>query len=125
MLVRNIKPIIRKELIAEQKFIADLNRQQLNSGEDADGQPMPTYVPDSIQPSAPGRITLFDTGQFQDGIEPLFEDDYFEMISTDEKAAFLQPKYNALGLSPESIEVLRERLALRLKKRINEQIRAK
>ena len=123
--LKNINSIVREELIKDQNFIAELNRQQLSRGENSEGDPMPNYVPDSIQPSAPGRITLFETGDFYDGIAPLFEDDHFEMIGTDDKTPFLESKYKALGLSPESIEVLRERLAVRLKKRINEQIRTK
>ena len=45
---------------------------------------------------------MFDKGDFQRGIEPLFSDDGVDMISADSKAWFLDPfrkVINTLGLT--------------------------
>ena len=116
--------IIREELINQREFISDLNRRQLRRGEKGDGTDMPNYVPGSKQPSAPGKITLFETGDFYEGIEPLFDDEgNFENISIDVKTPFLVANFGEeiLDLTKESEQELRKVLIPNIIKRINEQ----
>lgn len=102
-----IPNIIRDALISEQAFIAQLNRDQLLDGKKADGTNMPDYVQNSKAPSSPGEITLFDTGEFQAGIEPLFGNDELNLLGTDEKTEILVAKYGEiLGLNEESLNLL-------------------
>lgn len=105
----NLNAIIQEVVIKERKFIAELNKDQLRKGEKADGSDMPNYVANSKSPSAPGKIKLFDTGDFYDGITPIVEDDEFDMIGFDDKTNLLTWKYGneILGLTEESIDKLR------------------
>lgn len=111
-IVDSIENIIREEVIKEQSFIAELNREQLMNGIKGDGSDMPLYSPRSKQPNAPGKIVLFDLGDFHAGINPLFEEEGFEMISTDSKTEILKEKYeeSILDLTQESIDKLKERI---------------
>lgn len=116
-ILKSINNIVRQEAIKERDFISKLNRDQLLKGEKADGD-TPNYVIGSNQPSAPGKITLFEAGDFHEGIEPLFEDKGFEMVDTDFKTPFLVAKFgNILGLNKDSIIKLRARLFPRIKVR--------
>lgn len=112
-LIRNsIESIIREEVINNQEFIADLNREQLMNGIKGDGSDMPLYSAKSKQPNAPGKIVLFEFGDFHAGINPLFEDEGFEMISTDSKTEILTERYgeSILDLTQESIDKLKDRI---------------
>lgn len=121
---KGIRTILQEEAMAQKPFIADLNRKQLKAGRRGDGKPMPKYVKGSKQPSAPGRITLFDKGDFHAGIEPIIEDDGIDIISTDEKGEFLIPKYGEeiLELDDKSIQRLVKKMTPGLIKRIKAQL---
>ena len=107
-LLIKIPAIVREETIKQSKFISKLNQEQLLDGRKADDSLMPSYVPGSDQPSAPGQITLFASGDFHGGIEPLFEDKGFDMIGLDFKTQFLVAKFGKiLNLTKESIIKLR------------------
>lgn len=116
---RNLELIARQELIKERDFIATLNRTQLSRGTKADGKDMPDYVDGSNAPMAPGKIELFDTGDFYEGIDVLFEDVELNLVGTDVKTDFLVAKYGEiLGLTEQSIKRLQIRLERRMKVRI-------
>ena len=106
--IRNsVEQIAIEEFKKESVLMSDLNRNQLLSGTDALGQPMPNYV--SISRKR-GRTTLFDEGDYHMGIKPLFDNEGVNMISTDRKFAFLDPKYNtALGINENSQQILIEK----------------
>lgn len=121
-----LEEAVKEEVKEHRVLISRLNREQLNKGQKADGSDMPNYVPDSKQPSAPGKITLFETGDFQSGIEPMFEDDSFRNVGLDDKTWFLVSKYGKiLGLTKESKDTLRKAmrpgLVKRIKRKMNEQ----
>ena len=119
LVVKSINKIVREEVIKEQKFIEKLNRDQLKRGTKASGEDLPDYVEDSDQPSAPGKITLFETGEFYEGIKPLFDETGFENVGLDEKTGFLVAKYgDILGLTTENIALLSARVLPRIQNRI-------
>lgn len=114
-----LSKLISEILQGERNFIAKLNRDQLSKGDKADDSSMPRYVQGSKSPSAPGKITLFDTGEFHASIEPLFDDRQFELLSTDEKAEILVGKYGEiLGLNEESLNLLAQRIRPQLVARV-------
>ncbi len=116
-----IGKIIEAEALQHREFISNLNRKQLKDGQKADSSDMPNYVGNSRQPSAPGKITLFDTGDFHEGIEPLIDDIGWEMVGLDEKTTILVSKYgDILGLTEESKKLLREKLLPGIIIRINQ-----
>lgn len=118
--VKNINKIAREELIKERDFIVQLNRDQLLDGKKADGTSTPDYVDGSLQPFAPGAITLFDEEDFHAGLDTLFEDTAVEVVGTDPKTDMLVAKYgDILGLNDKSIILLQRRLQVRLQQRIN------
>ena len=110
--MKAMTPKIAKEIITDDpKKIADLNRSQLSKGTDALDKDMPKYVRNSKAPKAPGKIKLFDEGNYTKGINPLFDSIAIDMTSTDRKVAFLDNIYpTALGLSPSSIEALKKEI---------------
>lgn len=110
--MKAMTPVIAKEIITnDPKKLADLNRDQLSKGSDALDKDMPKYVRESKAPKAPGKIKLFDSGDYTKGINPLFDSVAIDMTSTDRKVAFLDNKYpTALGLAPSSIEVLKKEI---------------
>lgn len=108
--IRTIDRIVRDVIMKDQKWIAEANRKQLLAGKKATGVNMPSYVPGSIQPMAPGPIKLFEFGPFQEGIEPMFDDQGIELIGTEEKTGFLTAKYGEiLGLTDKNIRELQKR----------------
>ncbi len=111
-LLLNITEIIRAEAIDHKEFIELLNRVQLRAGEKADGSDMPDYAEGSKQPQAPGKIQLFDTGDFHDGIAPIFGEYELDMVGFDVKTPLLVKRYGAeiLGLTKESQEELAKKL---------------
>ncbi len=114
-----ISKLLAEIVQEERNFIANLNREQLSKGDKADDSSMPRYVQGSKSPSSPGKITLFDTGEFHASIEPLFDDRQFELLSTDEKAEILVGKYGEiLGLNEESLNLLAQRIKPKLIGRI-------
>lgn len=124
--IESINEIIKDEAEKEKEFISNLNRNQLSKGKRGDGSSLPSYVPNSKQPKAPGPIQLFDDGGFYQGITPLFEGTGFEMDSTDEKTIFLEAVYNPqiLEISKENALKIGEKILPAIKQKINEQINA-
>ncbi|TNE75029.1 hypothetical protein EP331_00235 [bacterium] len=117
----NLNKVIQDVLIGEREYIAELNRKQLWKGKKSDGTDMPSYVPNSKAPNAPGKIVLFDTGAFHAGFDALIEDDQFEVIGTDTKTSFLTKKYgHILDLNEESLQELRRRIKPKIEKRLFE-----
>lgn len=122
-----IEQIIKNEVFRQKEFIEQLNREQLKSGTKADGTDMPNYVEGSKQPSAPGKINLFETGEFYNSIaiNEQYFDEYLALGSEDEKAVFLVAKYGEiLGLTKANQQRLVDRVMpnvmIELNKRINE-----
>lgn len=119
--IRAIEAIIREEVIIHQEFISELNRSQLEAGTRPDESILPDYAPISVLQfgKEPGPMTLFDTGDFYEGIKPLFSDKTFEMVGLDEKTEMLISKYgDVLGLSAENKKILAIRLIPGIKSRI-------
>lgn len=120
LLLEIINFIILEEAQANPELFSNLNREQLMNGIMGDGMMMPDYVIGSRQPSAPGPITLRDTGEFYDSIRPTLNIEGFEMMSNDVKAEFLVPIYNPLGIIEENrariVEALRPGIRQRILK---------
>ncbi len=107
----SVEGIAKEEFMKEASLFSDLNRSQLLSGTDAEGNSMIPYVQGSKAPSAPGKTTLSDSGDYHRGIKPLFDNDGVNMTSTDSKLAFLDPKYDtALGINENSQNILIEKV---------------
>ena len=105
--ISTIDKIVREEIVKESKLIAQMNREQLLAGKKASGVNMPPYVSNSKAPSAPGLIKLFDEGLFQEGIEPMFDNQGIELVGNERKTGFLVAKYGAiLGLTEANIKRL-------------------
>lgn len=107
--LKNFDSIAAKEAKKHADYIAELNREQLLRGEKGDGN-MPNYKPNSKQPSAPGKITLFDKGVFHNSITTEISNEGYENQSSDEKSKYLMKYGNILSLNQESKEKLRKRL---------------
>lgn len=94
-------------LKARQENISDLNREQLQIGMRSDGSWLPPYSANSVTKfgKPAGRIKLFDTGAFYEGIKPEFDKSAFQMDGTDSKTEMLKDDYgdSILGLSDYSI----------------------
>lgn len=107
---RAIYAIIREEAIKNSEFISDLNRSQLEKGERADESVLPNYSPVSVNQfgKPPGSMRLFDTGDFYEGIKPIFDDDGFDLTGLDEKTTMLVERYGEmiLGLNDENKQLL-------------------
>lgn len=117
-----LENVFKEELRNQREFIAQLNREQLSKGERADGTNMPEYVEDSRQPSAPGPVTLLETGEFYEGIEPMFSESQFDLTSTDDKTPFLESKFGAIfGLTDESLQRLIDQVRERAIKRVQQE----
>lgn len=117
---RELPRIILEEARNHRKFIQDANKKQLEEGKRSDGTDMPDYVENSKAPSAPGLVKLFDTGEFYEGIEPLFSEDGIEVIGLDDKTGFLVGKYGQMifGLNKDNIRELAHRMKPGVQKRI-------
>lgn len=103
-MLKNVEHITIAELEKNPNALAEMNREQLMSGINADGGSMPNYAASSKKS---GKINLLDKGPFQAGIKPMFDDQGMDMISTDSKTSFLNPfrqVINTLGLTPDNID---------------------
>lgn len=120
-IINGIEGMIRQEANENRNFMGDLNREQLLRGEKSDGSEMPNYVEDSKQPQAPGKVVLFETGDFHRGIEPILKEKNYFFDSEDGKADLMAHNYGAkiYGLTDESKKKLRLKLTPGVKERIN------
>lgn len=99
------KKLLIQSLQENEEFIINLQKDQLLSGKKADGTDMPEYVKDSKQPSAPGKWTFYESGDFYEGIDAIFEKDGFMMDSTDDKTDLMiwMAGEEIFGLQKESL----------------------
>lgn len=104
----NLDGIAERALQDNQAEISDLNREQLQQGITSTGGYLPDYSPVSVNMfgKTPGPIQLKDTGDYYDGIGPVFQDKSFNLIGTDIKTDMLEKRYgrygNPIGLTDES-----------------------
>lgn len=98
--------------------IEALNIEQLQKGQRADGSYLPNYSPVSVlvygKPA--GHIKLYDQGDFYAGITVTIDDEGIELIGRDIKTEMLVTRYGEgiLGLTEESLEILKDRYAIQL-----------
>lgn len=110
--------ILKEEGTAQSEFMAQLNREQLLKGQKGDNTEMPEYIDGSKQPSAPGKINLFDEGDFHSSIFAEVNEKGFDMMSQDKKQVFLVGKFGKiLRLNSESVDKLRIKMLPSIKMR--------
>lgn len=115
-LSRTIDGLVIQILIDDEDAIIKLNQAQLYQGQRSTGKRItPRYSQVTIrykrQVGQPAdRVTLQDKGDFYDSMHVEFDSDSFQIVATDPKTGKLIAKYGAeiLGLSKDSIEVLRQ-----------------
>lgn len=125
---------LKEEAVLQSKEeIINANREQLREGRSATGQMIrPTYSPAYLRRKsrmssyrAPNGVPdLFLHGNFQGEMDVVVESGEFDIVSWDEKNAFLHTMYDDLfGLTAESIEKVRrvvtERFSRLLKDKLN------
>ena len=106
------KKLLIESLQENEDFIINLQKEQLLSGTKADGSDMPEYVEGSKQPSAPGKWTFYESGDFYKGIDAIFENDGFLMDSTDDKTGLM------IWMAGEEIFGLNEKSLIKLVSKI-------
>ena len=104
----NLNKATEAALKARGNDISELNREQLQRGEDVSGASLPDYSNASVAMGKPaGAIKLFDTGDFYKAIKPEFADKSFMLKDTDWKADMLAREYgDVIGLQDSSIDEL-------------------
>lgn len=108
----NLNGIAERALQVNQGEISDLNRDQLQEGITSTGGFLPDYSQASVQMfgKEPGPIKLKETGDYYEGIIPMFSDTSFDLMGTDIKTGMLEKRYgrygNPVGLTDESISDL-------------------
>lgn len=128
----NTDAIVAETMQESADAIAEKNKEQLYSGEDADGAEItPGYRPLTIaikqskgQPT--DRVTLRDTGSFYQGIYVSVNGDRLITDSRDTKSAKLQDKYGEkiFGLNDKfSFEVIKETIRPVFKNKIQEAVK--
>ena len=114
---------LEARVLAESELeMSDLNREQLWAGIRADGSRItPEYTIFTIskkqekgQPT--DRVTLFDTGSFQEGIFTAQQGEQVIFSSTDSKTDELQEKYGEkiFGLTPDHSMTIKEITTMKL-----------
>lgn len=107
--------IIIDVMIAAQDPMADLNAEQINTGQRSDGSEMPDYSPVSVDffGKPEGPIRLRDKGDFQAGYYARVEGDKIVFSSTDEKTVMLAKQYGnkIFGLNEKfKLEAIRDNI---------------
>lgn len=108
----NLNGIAERALQVNQGEISDLNREQLQEGITSTGGFLPDYSQASVQMfgKEPGPIKLKETGDYYEGIIPMFSDTSFDLMGTDIKTDMLEKRYgrygNPVGLTEGSISDL-------------------
>jgi len=117
----------KNALSARQDDISDLNREQLSIGMRSDNTWLPPYSATSVNKfgKPPGKIKLYDTGDFYKGITPEFAKADFTLTGKDQKTEMLKADYgdNILGLSKSSVEQLSQDALGQIKFEIRKQLR--
>lgn len=107
--------------------IIDLQKEQLRSGIDAKGLPMPKYAEDTIKAKEDKgiiveheRYTLFEEGDFYSGIFSSNGMGILELSSSDYKTEMLIEEYgkDIFGFNNDSIEKLKEIVVPLVKEKI-------
>jgi hypothetical protein len=105
----NLDGIAERALQANQGEISNLNREQLQQGITSTGGYLPDYSPVSVNMfgKTPGPMTLKETGDYYEGIAPMFQDRSFDLVGTDWKTDMIEKRYgkhgDPIGLTDESI----------------------
>jgi hypothetical protein len=121
--IKNIDTIINIILMQPdiEKFIVELNQSQLHDRqEDAEGLLLPSYTPFSLMlkkekfnnASYPTHFTLMDSGDFYNSMKLYLKKEYFTVAGNTIKKNkdLLSYSKNILGLSVDSVEVLKEKI---------------
>lgn len=110
---------IDRIIVQNEKFVTDLNKQQLFAGETAEGGSTGEYASKSYakyksQLNPNNVVDLFVTGNFYDGFFVRIVQNGFEIDSKDNKRAKLVSKYgkDIFGLNQESRETLIKEVVL-------------
>ena len=111
------------------KEIIEANQSQLREGKNANGQVMRPPYSEAYRKRksrmssyrAPyGIPDLYLTGEFQEAFDVIVDNGQYDIISWDEKTAFLQLMYdNIFGLSPENIDKIRLIVTSKLRELLN------
>jgi hypothetical protein len=119
----NTDQIIEDVMTDAQDPMADLNAEQINTGQRADGSMMPDYSPVSVdffgKPAGP--IRLRETGKFQAGMYARLQGSSIVFNSTDEKADMLSKQYGnqVFGLNDKfKLEAVRDSIRPGVKQKI-------
>ncbi len=85
------KVLIENAIDNTAEELADINRERLKEGLNADNEAMPLYSKRSVEEfgKTPGPIRLLDTGAFQAGITSIREGDNIVTQSSDDKNELL------------------------------------
>lgn len=116
-LIQNINNLkvdrLAKQSIARtSKIMADLNREQLQSGKRADNSTMPNYSAASVKifGKPAGPIKLYDTGAFHDSIQIDVGSDEIEFLAKDEHKLIERYTDEVLGLGDKQQEYYNEEI---------------
>lgn len=91
--------VIQKALENTKNELADVNRERMMDGITSDGKEMPhySYISQTVYGYPNIRITLRDTGDFQNAINVDVNGDSITTGSTDWKSEMLQKRYAEYG----------------------------
>lgn len=111
-LPKEMPGILKNTFEGLKSVVEDLNIDQLQRGERADGTSLPNYSPVSVAKfgKRPGPMTLHDSGGFYRGITLKVENEGIELIGNDIKTEMLQLRYGdeILGLQEKSRQEIEE-----------------
>lgn len=122
--------VIDREIL---NAIAQLNKEQLQEGERADGSSLPDYSAVSVEVYGKprGAMTLKDTGDFYESFAPIVLDRVIKIVSQPYKEdaitgeiTNLEEVYNPLGLQDENLEKIRNKVKTKIIEYIKELLHA-
>ena len=119
----DIKAALGQSIREHNEEISDLNTEQLNKGQKADGSSTGDYANVGYK----GRlrpVDLYDTGDFHESVFAEAFEDSFSMNATDPKTEMLQDKYGdeILGLTKPNIQVAGEIIKPTLIEKVRQQL---
>lgn len=107
------KSNLAKEFADENaELFENLNRDQMAKGLNQTGNFMPKYKDNPLnkKKNRTGEpIKLFDTGLYRSKVKSDPKNNEVVIDNTDSKNSFLQPKYDAIGLTPGSLGIVRNK----------------